>query len=157
MPRRFLARAIALGYKEADSPSIPAAVRNGTSGAGASLNASVLPSGLLDLSPSTIERLPDRPGHFRMRTSGQRVMLAGHAGQEGLRETIRELWRARAVAGLATVDYEVNETPEAAESAAAEDVRMLRPLYNDGLPRYRNPDGTLPTTGRPTRRAMYHP
>lgn len=121
------------------------------------MNATVLQSGLLDLTPATIERLPDRPGHFRLRSSGQRVMLVGHAGEEGLREAIRGLWRSRAVAGFAAVDYEIKETPDAAAVAAEADVRTLRPLYNEGLPRYRNPEATLPTTGRPTRRAMVHP
>jgi hypothetical protein len=121
------------------------------------VSATVLQSGLLDLRPATIERMPDRPGHFRLRSSGQRVMLVGHAGEEGLREAVGELWRSRAVAGVSAVDYEVEDTPEAAAEAAAADIRSLRPLYNEGLPRYRNPDGILPTTGRPTRRAMHHP
>jgi len=116
-----------------------------------------LASGTIDLDPGTIDLLPDSPGHYRLRTSGQRVILAGHAGEEGLRSAVRSLWRTRAVAGVSTIDYAVEETAEAAAEAAARDIAELRPLYNEGLNRYRNPDRTLPTTGRRTRRAMHHP
>ena len=116
-----------------------------------------LESGMVDLGPGTIERLPESPGHYRLRTSGQRVMIVGHAGEEGLRSAVRSIWRTRAVAGVSTIDYAVDETADEAAEAAARDIRELRPLYNEGLGRYRNPDRTLPTTGRTTRRAMHHP
>ena len=62
------------------------------------------------------------------------------AGEEGLRAAVREVLRAHAVAGITTIEYSLAENPEAAREAVAEDVRTLKPLYNEGLGRYRTTD-----------------
>lgn len=118
---------------------------------------SVLGSGLVKLSPDRVDALPEDPAHFRLRSPGQRVMYVGAAGEEGLREAVRSLVTGQPVAGLATVEYEVAPSAEAARAAAAADIVLLKPLYNEGFGRYRHSDSHLPKKGRRVRTAMHNP
>jgi hypothetical protein len=117
----------------------------------------VLDSGFVNFGPDQIDGLPESAAHFRLRSSGQRVMMVGVAGEQGLQTAVRDVLRAHAVAGVATVEYCLAESPEAAREAADRDIRVLKPLYNEGLGRYRTTDPILPTKGRYTRRAMRNP
>ena len=117
----------------------------------------VLASGLVELTPDAIDALPDAPAWYRLRSPGQRVMLVGHAGDEGLREAIRELYGSHLVGGLAFVEYEASADAAAAADAAARDIELLKPLYNDGFGRFRNEEVTLPRAGHCIRKAMPNP
>ena len=118
---------------------------------------SVLGSGLVKLSPERIDALPEGSAHFRLRSSGQRVMYVGAAAEEGLREAVRSLVAGQPVAGLATLEYDVALSAEAARDAAAADIALLKPLYNEGFGRYRHSDSHLPKKGRRVRTAMHNP
>lgn len=117
----------------------------------------VLGSGFMELTPETIERLPESPGWFRLRSSGQRVMLVGHAGVDGLRAAVRQAVSGQPIAGFATVEYESCDDEAAARAAAAADIDAIKPLYNDGFGRYRNSDTHLPKKGHRVRLAMQNP
>ncbi len=118
---------------------------------------SVLSSGLVELSPETLDELPETPGFFRLRSPGQRVMFVGHAGDEGLRTAVRRAVTGQPIAGFATVEYEACADGEAAHSAADADIDAIRPLYNDGFGRYRNSETPLPKKGHRVRAAMQNP
>lgn len=117
----------------------------------------VLDSGMILLSSATIDDLPDRPAVYRLRSSGQNVVYVGHAGDEGLRDAVREVWATHAMTGVATVEYEEADSAEAAASAAAEEIDALRPLYNEGYGRFRNSDVNIPKQGHRIRKAMSNP
>lgn len=117
----------------------------------------VLGSGFIEITPDTIETLPESPGHYRIRSPGQRIMYVGHAGSEGLRAAIREVVSGRPVAGYATVEYEAADSPEAAAQAAEHEIDVFKPLYNEGFGRYRATDTTLPKKGHRVRPAMHNP
>lgn len=117
----------------------------------------VLGSGLIALTPEAIERLPEDAGHYRLRSSGQRIMFIGHAGDLGLRETLRQVGQSHVVAGIATLEYSTADSSEAAAEAAEREIRELKPLYNMGFGRYRNSDTSLPKTGHSIRKAMQNP
>ncbi|HJO03459.1 MAG TPA: hypothetical protein QGG47_05765 [Acidobacteriota bacterium] len=118
---------------------------------------SPLDSGLLELSPGVIDELPETPAVFRLRSSGQRVMYVGHAGDEGLREAVRELCGAAPVAGISRLEYSLSDGAAAAEAAAEEEIRRYKPLYNEGFGRFRNAELSLPKRGHRIRRAMHNP
>ncbi len=117
----------------------------------------VLGSGLIELTRQAIERLPDDAGHYRLRSSGQRVMFVGHAGDLGLRETLRQVSQSHIVAGIATLEYVIADTSESAAEEAEREIRELKPLYNMGFGRYRNSDLRLPKKGHSIRKAMQNP
>lgn len=117
----------------------------------------VLDSGFVELSPDSLEDLPEGPGWFRLRSPGQRVTYVGHAGPEGLQAAVRALVSGQPVAGFATVEFETCDDTEAARTAAEADIDSLKPLYNDGFGRYRNSDIQLPKKGHRVRPAMQNP
>lgn len=117
----------------------------------------VLNSGLLSLSPDLIESLPEVPATYRLRAVGQRVMYVGHAGAEGLREAIRGISETQQFAGIASLEYAVASSPEAAKAAAEDRIRVEKPLYNMGFGRYRNTELSLPKTGHRIRKAIRNP
>lgn len=117
----------------------------------------VLKSGIMDLTPETVETLPEKPALYRLLASSQRVMYIGHAGEEGLRNAIRKAVQGQLAAGIVLLEYEPKPTSEAAELAAREEIRALKPLYNEGFGRYRNSDFSLPKKGHRIRKAMQNP
>lgn len=119
--------------------------------------AAVLGSGFIEITPESLEELPEEPGHFRLRSPGQKVTYAGHAGDEGLREVVRETVEGQPIAGFATVEYETTESAEEAASAAETDIDVYKPLYNEGFGRFRNSDVDLPKQGHRVRAAMRNP
>ena len=118
---------------------------------------SPLDSGLLELTPSVIDGLPETPAVFRLRSSGQRVMYIGHAGEQGLREAVRELCGAAPVAGISRLEYSLADGAAAAETAAEDEIRRYKPLYNEGFGRFRNSELSLPKKGHRIRKAMHNP
>lgn len=117
----------------------------------------VLSSGFIEITPEAIEALPEEPGHYRIRSPGQRIMIVGHAGAEGLRSAVREIASGRPTAGYATVEYETADSPEAAALAAAHEIDVFKPLYNEGFGRYRPSETHLPKKGHRVRPAMHNP
>ncbi len=118
---------------------------------------SPLDSGILELTPGIIEGLPETSAVFRLRSSGQRVMYIGHAGDQGLRDAVRELCGAAPVAGISRLEYSLIEGASAAEAAADEEIRRYKPLYNEGFGRFRNSEIGLPKKGHRIRKAMHNP
>lgn len=118
---------------------------------------SVLDSGMIQLSNAAIDRLPEGPALYRLRTSGQRIVYIGHAGDEGLRQAIRDVWSGNAMTGVATVEYSPADSADAAAAAAGEEIDVHRPLYNEGYGRFRNSDIDLPKQGHRIRKAMDNP
>lgn len=116
-----------------------------------------LQSGPIELTEEGVDRLPDTPGVFRLRSSGQRVAYIGWAGANGLRDAVRRFRASMPVAGLSTVEYSAADSGDEARARAEADVRALRPSYNEGFGRYRNAETPIPTSGRSTRRAMHNP
>ena len=116
----------------------------------------VLESGVLLLSDELVETLPEEPAHYRLRSSGQRVMYVGHAGEEGLRRAVRDVCRSQAMAGISSLEYSLTTSAEAAE-AANQEIQGLKPLYNEGFGRFRNADMSLPKKGHRIRKAMHNP
>lgn len=117
----------------------------------------VLNSGLIDLTPEMVETLPEEPALYRLLASSQRIMYIGYAGEEGLRNAVRKDIQRRMAAGIVLLEYEPKKTPEAAEAAARESIKALKPLYNEGFGRYRNNDVSLPKAGHRIRKAMQNP
>ncbi len=116
-----------------------------------------LGSGLLPLDSTTLEKVPESPGVFRLRSSGQRVMFVGAAGDEGLREAVRQMFDRSPIAGLAVVEFAATDDAAAAEGAAQQDIERLKPLYNEGFGRFRNSELSLPKKGHRIRKAMHNP
>jgi len=116
-----------------------------------------LSSGLIEITPEAVDRLPETAAWFRLRSPGQKVVYVGHAGAGKLAEAVRGFLMAQPVAGVETVEYEPASDQEAARVAAEADVEALRPLYNTGFERYRTTETILPTKGPGTRRAMHNP
>lgn len=116
-----------------------------------------LDSGMLQLEDATIENLPESPAHYRLLSSGQSVMVVGHAGEEGLRAAIRRAYSAAPVAGVALIEYSQADSPESAAAAAEQEVSKLKPLYNEGYGRFRNSEISLPKKGHRIRKAMNNP
>ncbi len=116
-----------------------------------------LDSGMIQLDGATIENLPEVPAHYRLLSSGQRVMAVGHAGEEGLREAIRQAYGYSPVAGVALIEYSQTDSPDSAAAAAEEEASTLKPLYNEGFGRYRNSELSLPKKGHRIREAMKNP
>lgn len=116
-----------------------------------------LESGLIALKPASIGKLPESPGYFRLRSSGQRIMYVGHAGDEGLRQTVGEAAASAPVAGVSYVEYSSTTDAGGAEAAAQADIDRLKPLYNLGYGRYRNAELSLPKKGRRIRKAIHNP
>ncbi len=118
---------------------------------------SPLDSGLLELTPGVIDGLPETAAVFRLRSSGQRVMYVGHAGEQGLREAVREVCGAAPVAGISRLEYSLADGAAAAEAAAEDEIRRYKPLYNEGFGRVRNSELRLPKRGHRIRKAMSNP
>ncbi len=118
---------------------------------------SPLDSGILELTPGVIDGLPETPAVFRLRSSGQRVMYIGHAGDQGLRDVVRELCGAAPVVGISRLEYSLIDEASAAEAAAEDEIRRYKPLYNEGFGRYRNSELSLPKKGHRIRKAMHNP
>ncbi len=116
-----------------------------------------LESGIIKLDGPAIEGLPESPGHYRLLSSGQSVMLVGHAGGEGLREAIRVAYEKFPVAGVTLLEYSQTDTSESAAAVADEEVSRLKPLYNEGYSRFRNSEISLPKKGHRIRKAMQNP
>jgi len=116
-----------------------------------------LDSGVIKLDGPTIDGLPESPGYYRLLSSGQTVMLVGHAGDEGLREAIRNAYQRSPVAGVALIEYSQTSTSDAAAAAAQDEVSRLKPLYNEGYGRFRNSEISLPKKGHRIRKAMQNP
>ena len=118
---------------------------------------SPLESGLLELTPGVIDGLPETSAVFRLRSSGQRVMYVGYAGDQGLREVVRELVGGGPIAGISRLEYSLADGVNAAEAAAEDEIRRYKPLYNEGFGRLRNSEATLPRKGHRIRKAMPNP
>lgn len=117
----------------------------------------VLSSGFIEITPEAVEALPEGPGHYRIRSPGQRIMFVGHSGSEGLRTAVREIVSGSPIAGYATVEYEVADSDERAARAAEADIGAFKPLYNEGFGRYRPSETHLPKKGHRVRPAMHNP
>ena len=118
---------------------------------------SKLDSGLIGLDEASIERLPESPAYYRLLSSGQRVMVVGYAGAEGLRETVRRAYARPPAAGFALIEYSQTDTAEAAAAGAEDETTRLKPLYNEGYGRFRNSEISLPKKGHRIRKAMQNP
>ena len=116
-----------------------------------------LDSGIIKLDGAAIDGLPESPGHYRLLSSGQSVMLVGHAGDEGLRAAVRTAYEKAPVAGVALLEYSRTDTSASAATAAEDEVSRLKPLYNEGYGRYRNSELVLPKKGHRIRKAMKNP
>ncbi len=116
-----------------------------------------LASGMVPLDRDAIERLPETSAHYRLLSSGQRVMSVGHAGETGLREVIRDAWTNAPVAGVTLIEYSETATAEEARVAAEAELSILKPLYNEGYGRFRNSEISLPKKGHRIREAMKNP
>lgn len=116
-----------------------------------------LDSGMIDLDDAAIDDLPESPGYYRLLSSGQSVMLVGHAGDEGLREAVRGAYEKSPVAGVVLLEYSQTDTSDLAAAAAEDEVARLKPLYNEGYGRFRNSELSLPKKGHRIRKAMQNP
>ena len=116
-----------------------------------------LDSGIIKLDGAVIEDLPESPGHYRLLSSGQSVMLVGHAGDEGLRAAIRSIYENPPVAGVVLLEYSQTDTAAAAAATAQDEISRLKPLYNEGYGRFRNSELSLPKKGHRIRKAMQNP
>ena len=116
-----------------------------------------LDSGIIKLDAPAIDALPESPGHYRLLSSGQSVMLVGHAGEEGLREAVRAAYDRSPVAGVALLEYSQTDSSASAAAAAEDEVDRLKPLYNEGYGRFRNSELILPKKGHRIRKAMKNP
>ena len=117
----------------------------------------VLPSGLLDFSARRVDDVPESPGHYRLRSSGQCVLYVGYAGDEGLREQLGAILASNALSGIGSFEFESADSAAAARQRAAEEVRTLKPLYNEGYGRFRNSETHLPKRAHSVRRAARNP
>lgn len=84
-------------------------------------------------------------------------MSVGHAGEAGLRDTIREAWNHAPVAGITLIEYSETASAEDAKAAAQAELSILKPLYNEGYGRFRNSEISLPKKGHRIRKAMKNP
>ncbi len=116
-----------------------------------------LDSGIIKLDGPAIDNLPESPGHYRLLSSGQSVMLVGHAGDEGLRVAVRTACQNSPAAGVALLEYSQTDTSDSAAAAAEDEVSRLKPLYNEGYGRFRNSELILPKKGHRIRKAMKNP
>lgn len=115
-------------------------------------------SPILDFEPEHIESVPDVPGVFRILSFGQKIIYVGHAGNEGLREALWELYEDNVIGGAAEFVWTGCESAEAAEELAGEEIRRLKPIYNIGFDRFRNEEVSVPKQGRSVRReGLDHP
>ncbi len=119
---------------------------------------SPLASGIVGIEEGALDfdRMPEEPAIYRLRSSGQRIMYVGHAGDEGLREALTTLLTGQSMTGVRFVEYEVM-TADAAQAAAEAEIDVLKPLYNTGFGRFRNSDVRLPKQARRIRTAMDNP
>jgi len=116
-----------------------------------------LDSGIIKLDGPAIDGLPESPGYYRLLSSGQSVMLVGHAGDEGLRAAVRRAYTHAPAAGVVLLEYSQTDTSASAAAAAEDEVARLKPLYNEGYGRFRNSELILPKKGHRIRKAMKNP
>lgn len=114
-------------------------------------------SGIRSFEPARLEELPESPGVYRIYSYGQKAIYVGHAGDEGLREALWELYESGALGGAAYFDFAVCDDEETADSRAADEIESLKPIYNIGFGRLRNDELTVPKQGHGVRREGLDP
>lgn len=114
-------------------------------------------SGLIELTPENIDEVPEGPGMFELVATSQKVIYVDHAGEEGLREAIREIVEEHVLSVATFFRYTVTADEAEAQELARRRIAAERPPHNVGYDRYRGSDTKLSKQGRRVRQAVPNP
>ncbi len=114
-------------------------------------------SGLIELIPENVEKVPEDAGVFLIIASGQKVMYVGETGDKSLRERLWGVLEEHPFGATEYFRYIVEPDAAAAHEAAEKLIAEHKPPHNLGYGRFRNEEVAVPKQGHSIRHAAPNP
>ena len=114
-------------------------------------------SGLIELIPENVEKVPEESGVFLIIASGQKVMYVGTTGEKNLRESLWNVVEEQPFGATEYFKYIAESDAATAEEICAALIDEIKPPHNLGYGRFRNEEVAVPKQGHSIRHAAPNP
>ena len=114
-------------------------------------------SGLIELIPKNVEKVPEGAGVFLIIASSQKVLYVGTTGDKGLRESLWNVLEQQPFGATEYFRFLAESDAARADEVATELIAGFKPPHNLGYSRFRNEEVTVSLQGHSIRYAAPNP